>query len=129
MNRETGIDLLGCAGDLTTVRLNIFVTDFMGALAEGLPRRGQVEEALLTINRAIARATDCGSTFDMAELLRIKAQILAAIPQYGRVAAMDCLTESLAVAKAQSALALELRSTIDLSRLLTESRPARTGSP
>ena len=33
---------------------------------------------------------------------------------------MNCLTESLGVAKAQSALALELRSTIDLARLLNE---------
>jgi predicted ATPase len=56
----------------------------------------------------------------MAELLRVKAQILAAMPQYGRGPAVECLTESLAVAKAQSALALELRSTIDLARLLTE---------
>ena len=53
----------------------------MGALAEGLAKSGQVEEALLTINRAIARATDCGPVFDTAELLRVKALILAAIPQ------------------------------------------------
>ena len=33
---------------------------------------------------------------------------------------MNCLTEALAVAKAQSALALELRLTIDLARLLAE---------
>jgi predicted ATPase len=33
---------------------------------------------------------------------------------------MECLTEALAVAKAQSALALELRSTIDLARVLAE---------
>jgi predicted ATPase len=56
----------------------------------------------------------------MAELLRIKAQILAAIPQYGRDSAINCLTEALAVAKSQSALALELKSTIALARLLAE---------
>jgi predicted ATPase len=56
----------------------------------------------------------------MAELLRIKAQSLAAMPQYGRDSAMNCLTEALAVAKAQSALALELRSTITQTRLLAE---------
>jgi predicted ATPase/DNA-binding winged helix-turn-helix (wHTH) protein len=118
---ETGIDLLRAALEiLTTLRLNIFVTEFMGALAEGLRKHGQVEEALLTINQAIGRATDCGSTFDMAELLRIKAQILAAIPQYGWDSAINCLTEALAVAKAQSALALELRSTIALASLLAE---------
>jgi predicted ATPase len=93
---------------------------FMGALADGLRKSGQMEEALLTINRAIERATDCGSMFDMAELLRIKAQILPAMPQHGRDSAMNCLTEALAVAKAQSALALELRSTIALARLLAE---------
>jgi hypothetical protein len=42
------------------------------------------------------------------------------MPQYGRDAAMNCLTEALAVARAQSALALELRSTITRARLLAE---------
>ncbi len=118
---ETGIDLLRAALEtLTTLRLNIFVTEFMGALADGLRKHGQVEEALLTINQAIGRATDCGSTYDMAELLRTRAQILAAIPQHGRDSAINCLTEALAVAKSQSALALELKSTITLARLLAE---------
>jgi predicted ATPase len=118
---ETGIGLLRAAVEiLTTLRLNIFVTEFMGALADGLRKSGQLDEALLTINQAIGRATDCGSTYDVAELLRIKAQILAAIPQYGRESAINCLTEALAVAKSQSALALELRSTITQARLLAE---------
>jgi hypothetical protein len=69
---ETGIDLLRAALEiLTALRLNIFVTEFMGALADGLRKRGQVEEAVLTINQAIGRATDRGSTYEMAELLRI----------------------------------------------------------
>ena len=33
---------------------------------------------------------------------------------------MDCLTKSLTIAKTQSALAVELRSTIDLARMLIE---------
>jgi predicted ATPase len=118
---ETGIELLrGALGTLTTLKLNLLLTDFMGALADGLRKRGQLEEAILTINQAIGRATDRGSIYDMAELLRIKAQILAAMPQYGRDSAMTCLTEALAVAKAQSALALELRSTIAQARLLAD---------
>jgi predicted ATPase len=56
----------------------------------------------------------------MSELLGVKALVLTAMPQHGRDAAMNYLTEALAVAKAQSALALELRSTIDLARLLSE---------
>jgi predicted ATPase len=118
---EAGIDLLrGALEILTAKRMNFLLTDHMAALAEGLFKAGQAEEALLTVNRAIARATDCGSTFGMAELLRIKGHILAVMPQHGRLAAMDCLTEALAVARAQSALALELRSTVALARLLAE---------
>jgi len=118
---EIGIDLLrGALKTLTTLKLNLLLTDFMGALAGGLRKRGQHEEALLTINQAIGRAADCGSTYDTAELLRIKAQILATMPQYGLDSAMNCLTEALAVAKAQSSLALELRSTITQARLLGE---------
>jgi len=119
---EAGTELLrGALEILTTLRLNIFVTEFMGALADGLRRHGQLEEAVLTINQAIGRATNRGSTYEMAELLRIKAQILAAMPQHDRDSAISCLTDALAVAKAQSALALELRSTITQARLLAES--------
>jgi predicted ATPase len=56
--------------------------------------------------------------FDLSELFRIKSQILAA--QHDRKSAMNCLTEALAVAHAQSALAWELRSTMALARLLSE---------
>ena len=118
---EIGIELLrGALEILTTLKLNLLLTDFMGALADGLRKRGELEEALLTINQAIGRATDRGSTYYTSNLLRIKAQILAAMSQYGGDSAMECLTEALAVAKAQSALALELRSTIAQARLLGE---------
>ena len=50
---EAGIDLLrGALETLTTVKLNLLLTDFMGALAEGLRKSGQLEEALLTINQS-----------------------------------------------------------------------------
>ena len=115
---KAGIELLrGALESLTTLKLNLLLTVYMGALAEGLRKSGQLEEALLTINQAIGRATDCGPTFYMAELLRIKAQVLAAMSKHGRDSAINCLTEAVAVAKAQSALALELRATIDLARL------------
>ena len=52
------------------------------------------------------------------KLLRIKSQVLAA--QHDRASAINCLTEALAVARAQSALAWELRSTMALARMLSE---------
>ena len=97
---------------------NLLIPGFTGALAEGLHKAGQFGEALFAINGAIARATNSGVEFDLSELLRIKSQVLAA--QHDRESAVNCLTEALTVARAQSALAWELRSTMALARMLSE---------
>jgi len=99
-------------------QFNLLITRFIGASAEGQRKTGRFEEALFTINGAIASATNSGLEINLSELLRIKSQILAA--RHDREAAMTCLTEALAVARAQSALAWELRSTMVLARLLSE---------
>jgi predicted ATPase/DNA-binding winged helix-turn-helix (wHTH) protein len=119
---EAGVDLLRTALEiLSAKKLHYYLTLFAGALADGQRMTGQVEEGLLTVNGAISRSRDCGSTFDLPELLRIKAQILAAIPRYGSASAIDCLNEAIEVARQQAALALELRSTMTLARFLSES--------
>jgi tetratricopeptide (TPR) repeat protein len=116
---EVGLDLLRTALEtLRAQQYNLLVTGFVGALAEGLYKTGQFEEALFTINGAVARAKHTGSELGLSELLRIKSQILVA--RLDRESAMNCLTEALAVARAQSALAWELRSTMALARLLSE---------
>jgi predicted ATPase len=116
---EAGLDLLQSALETLSAQRYYFLhTSFIGVSAEGLRKAGQFEEALFTINGAIARATNSGAEFHLSELLRIKSQILVA--RHDRESAMNCLTEALAVARAQSALAWELRSTIDLARLLAE---------
>jgi tetratricopeptide (TPR) repeat protein len=117
---EAGLELLRNAlRTLDAQRYNVLVPRFIGASAEGLHQTGQFEVALFTINSAIARATNSGMEVDLADLLRIKSLILMA--QHDRESAMNCLTEALAVARAQSALAWELRSTMVLARLLRES--------
>src|SRR5271170_2965116 len=116
---ESGLDLLRTALEtLRTQHYNILLPDFIRASAEGLRKTGQFEEALFTIDGAIARATNSGVELDLSELLRIKSQILAA--QHDRESALNCLTDALTVARAQSALAWELRSAMALARLLAE---------
>jgi predicted ATPase len=116
---EAGLDLLRSALEtLRAQQFNLLIPGFIAASAEGLRKSGQFEEALFTIDGGIARATNSGVEFDLSELLRIKSQILAA--RRDRESAMNCLTEALAVARAQSALAWELRSTMVLARLLSE---------
>jgi hypothetical protein len=106
--RERGNELEKVIASMTT--------RFIGASADGLRRTGRLEEALFTINGAIARATNSGVELDLSELLRIKSQILAV--RHDRESAMNCLTEALTVARAQSALALELRLTMNATRVI-----------
>lgn len=115
------VELLRSAVETLSIKkLNNQLTPFAGPLADGLRMTGQLEEALLTIDGAILRARDCGSSFDMPELLHIKARILAARPQHGRESALKCLIEAIELSRVQSALAFELRSTTTLARLLAE---------
>ena len=57
----------------------------------------------------------------MAELLRLKDEVLAVMQGENRTAALECLKELLKLAREQSALAYELRSATTLARLLSES--------
>jgi predicted ATPase len=99
---------------------NLNVTRFIGVLAVGLHKTGDFEEALLTIDGAVALANNSGAKFYLAELLHIKARILASMPRPDRTEAMDYLEESLAVAREQGALAFELRSACTLASWLSE---------
>jgi DNA-binding winged helix-turn-helix (wHTH) protein len=118
---DVGIELLRTAlGALHSEHHNILLTVFAGALTQGLLKAGQFDEALVTVNGAIGQATSLGATFHMAELLRLKAEVLAAAPQKDAAAALDCLRQSLRFARDQSALAYELRSATTLARLLFE---------
>jgi predicted ATPase/DNA-binding winged helix-turn-helix (wHTH) protein len=119
---KAGVELLRTAlATMHAEQYNVLLTVFIGVLAEGLRKTGQFEEALLTINDGIARAANSGTAFYWSELLRIKAQILVSMPGPDRMSALSCLTEAIAVAREQSALALELRSATTLARLLSES--------
>jgi predicted ATPase/DNA-binding winged helix-turn-helix (wHTH) protein len=115
---EIGIELLRKALPIIRSQYSAVVTIFTRALAEGLRKAGRLEEALGAVGDAIARAMDSGVKIELSEILRVKACILA--DQNDRDAAMGCLTDAIEVARNQSAFAFELRSTMDLARLLSE---------
>jgi predicted ATPase len=120
---NTGVGIESLRDALATMRAeqyNLNVTRFIGVLAVGLHKTGDFEEALLTIDGAIALANNSGAKFYLAELLHIKARILASMPRPDRTEAMDYLEESLAVAREQGALAFELRSACTLASWLSE---------
>ncbi len=120
-NAGVGIESLTDA--LATMRaeqFNLNVTRFSGVLAVGQHKTGDFKKALLTIDSAVALANNSGAKFYLAELLHIKARILASMSRPDPTEATDCLEQSLAVAREQGALAFELRSACTLASWLSE---------
>ena len=113
---RAGIQSLREALEIMQVeQYNVVRGTLMGALAAGLLKVGELEDALFTVNSAISRSIETGAEFDLPELLRIKGKIFAA--RKDRLAATTCVRESIAKAQTQHAPSLELRSAMTLARL------------
>ena len=97
-------------------------TWFLGRLAIGFARLGQVAAAMQAIEEALARSERNEDGWCRAELLRVKGDLLLQ-DNAGPDAAEDYYRQSLACARAQGALSWELRTSISLARL----RPHRDG--
>jgi len=125
----TGLELLLRAVDaLHAQRYEILYTFFAIATAEGLALAGRFEEAVKTIDDAIATTvTRNGSSFDMAEMLRVKGDLLASTASPRAAEAEPCLIRSIECAKEQKAIAWELRTTTTLARLLATRGRAAEG--
>jgi predicted ATPase len=92
----------------------LLTTAFNATLAEGLAAAGEVSSALEVAKEAIVVVDRNGDLFYKPELLRIKGAVLAASDA---THAEDYFKRSIELAREQSALAWELRSTIDLARI------------
>ncbi|WP_407118103.1 ATP-binding protein [Bradyrhizobium sp. LMG 9283] len=100
---------------LYATRHRIMTTVFATALAEGLVAQNRHDEALQTINEAIAEIPDHGESFDMPEMLRVKGDILV---RAGHIAeAENVLRQSLDLSQRQYAVGWELRGAISLGRI------------
>lgn len=93
----------------------IMTTVFATALAEGLASQNEPDEALRTIDEAIAQIGDHGESFDMPEMLRIKGDILAGSGNAAE--AEGYLQKSLVLSRRQCALGWELRGAVSLARV------------
>ncbi len=88
-------------------------------LAEALGRAGHIAEGLATIEEAIARSERTEEYWAMAELLRVKGELLLlqGAPEVA-AAAEDHFRQALDWARQQGALSWELRAATSLARLL-----------
>jgi ATP/maltotriose-dependent transcriptional regulator MalT len=87
------------------------------ALAEGLIQIGEIDEAAVVIDAALARAEALDESSSVAELLRVRGEVWLRASPADPDAAEDAFQRSRRQAKTQSALSLELRSTMALARL------------
>jgi predicted ATPase len=93
----------------------------LGTLAEGLARIGQVAEGLTAIDDALAQCERTDERWNMAELLRVKGELLLleGAPE-AKVAAEHHYQLALEWARRQGALFWELRCATSLARLLRD---------
>ncbi len=102
--------------DLPENRFTLRYTWVLGEYADGLRQAERISEGLQAIEGAIARCERDDERWHLAELLRIKGEIIRGQP--AETAAAEALfRQATDLARRQDALSWELRSTISLARL------------
>ncbi|WP_271895984.1 ATP-binding protein [Candidatus Phyllobacterium onerii] len=119
-----GTELLrGALAELKTERALWVIPRFLPAFSAALVQRGYFEEAAVAIDDMISPTQQDVDALEMPELLRARAEIWLTQPAPDPVAAELALQRSIATARLQGALALELRTATVLARhWLAESR-------
>ena len=115
---EAGVDELNrglAAWRRTGARL--WLPIFLALEAEGHAKAGRSDAALRAIDQALAVSDETGERWAVAEVLRIKANILSTCKTSGADEIEALLTESLDVARRQQARCWQLRTACDLARL------------
>jgi len=91
---------------------------FIAELPEALGRAGQISEALATVDEAIDRAERTADGWIMAELLRVKGELLRFDDAPAAAeSARGCFLQALQLAGTQEALSWELRAATSLATL------------
>ena len=118
----TGLQRLSTAvSGLRDIGHAVYYVAFMGELAEALGQAGQTARGLATIDEALVRSERSKERWCVAELLRIKAELVVLQGASGaKRAAEEHFRQSLDWARRQGALSWEFRSATSLARLLRD---------
>jgi predicted ATPase/DNA-binding winged helix-turn-helix (wHTH) protein len=115
----TGLQLLRAALDeLGDARSALRFLTFLGEMAEALGRAGKIADGLAAVEEAIERSEHTEERWLIAELLRIKGELLLLQGAPGAAAAAEGhFRQALDWARRQGALSWELRTASSLARL------------
>lgn len=120
-NAADGVETIRtCLGELHEAGYELLTTTFNIALVQGLMALGRIEESTRLIDDAIRLVEQGGDHLYRPELLRMKARVLLSLPEPTTEQAETCLRQSLGLSRSKGAKAWELRTAIDLARLLAE---------
>ncbi len=106
-----------CLRELHDAGYELLTTTFNIALVQGLLALGQIEQSAGLIDDAIRLVARSGDHLYTPELLRMRARVLAEMPEPQIEDAEACLMQSLELSRAKGAKAWELRAAIDLAGL------------
>jgi predicted ATPase/DNA-binding winged helix-turn-helix (wHTH) protein len=98
-------------------RQDVFGTSVACWAAEGLTRAGRLEEAFAVIHEARRDAVRRAEAALLPELLRLQARILFSMSEHHESRVVRLLDRSRTIARRQSALSWELRTSLDLARI------------
>jgi predicted ATPase len=119
---EAGIALINEAQrSLHAARYALLTTAFNSSLAEALLATRQLEQALAITDETMAKVERGGDMFYMPELLRIKADILAAASPSDPAHAKTHYQRAVELARGQFSIGWELRAAMGLAVLLSKS--------
>jgi hypothetical protein len=104
--------------DLHAARHELLITPFNISLVQGLAAIGRFADGIRLIDETIILVEAQGDFCYMPELLRLKGNLLLAMPRPMDSDAKMCFTRSLEWSRRQAALAWELRTAVDLAALL-----------
>jgi predicted ATPase len=93
---------------------------FLTLLAEALVLAGKIEEALVILDDALAKAAASGERGWNAEIHRLRGDLTARLPYSDPAKAEDSFCTALAIAREQGTRGYELRAATSLARLLHE---------
>jgi predicted ATPase/DNA-binding winged helix-turn-helix (wHTH) protein len=122
-----GVDLL--RGSLATLRaeqFELYAAELKSSLAQGLAMMGRHDQALATLDQALAGMKENGE-LSMPELLRVRGGIVLSMPDHNADDAEACLRESLDLSRRQGALGWELRTATDLAKLQADRGKPKDG--
>ncbi|WJR75403.1 winged helix-turn-helix domain-containing protein [Bradyrhizobium sp. NP1] len=116
---QTGVDILqGCVQELRAASYGMMASPFNISLAEGLAATGRFGESMNVIDDGIHLVEVNGDLIYMTELLRVKGVLLLSMPQPRVEEAEMLFVRSLELSRQQGARAGELRTAIELAKLM-----------